>query len=154
MGRSRYGIERYLRAMLDLVTTVFLSRYARRPMHVFGSTGLLLLIAGATAILLLVFEKVVLGASIGGRPLLVLGAVMFLAGLQFLLTGLVAEMVSRLPSLVSRFAREAPSFPSAAIRPDDLTPESEESVVVVTPEPSLSAALAEGRRERAAQRSP
>ena len=103
---------------------------------------------------MLVFEKVVLGASIGGRPLLVLGAVMFLAGLQFLLTGLVAEMVSRLPSLVSRFARDAPSFPSAAIRPDSLTPESEESVVVVTPEPSLSAALAERRGERAVQQLP
>jgi hypothetical protein len=153
-GRSRYGVERYLRALLDLLTTTFLSRYARRPMHVFGSVGLLLLIPGAAALLWLVFEKVVLGTSIGGRPLLILGAVMFLAGLQFLLTGLVAEMVSRMPSLVSRFARDAPSFPSAAIRPDSLAPESEESVVVVTPEPSLSAALSERRGERAVQQWP
>jgi glycosyltransferase involved in cell wall biosynthesis len=153
VGRSRYGVERYLRALLDLLTTTFLSRYARRPMHVFGTAGLLLLIPGAVALLWLVFEKMVLNASIGGRPLLILGAVMFLAGLQFLLTGLVAEMVSRMPSLVSRFARDAPSFPSAAIRPDTLSPESEESVVVVTPEPSLSAALSERRGERTVQRS-
>jgi glycosyltransferase involved in cell wall biosynthesis len=154
VGRSRYGVERYLRALLDLLTTTFLSRYARRPMHVFGTAGLLLLIPGAAALLWLVFEKIVLSSSIGGRPLLILGAVMFLAGLQFLLTGLVAEMVSRMPSLVSRFARDAPSFPSAAIRPDSLTPESEESVIVVTPEPSLSAALSERRGERAVQQLP
>ena len=84
-GRSRYGFERYLRGLLDLMTTVFLSRYARRPMHVFGSLGLLLLIPGAAAVLWLVFEKLALGPSIGGRPLLILGAVMFLAGLQLFL---------------------------------------------------------------------
>jgi hypothetical protein len=116
-GRSRYGLERYVRGMLDLMTTVFLSRYARRPMHVFGGLGLLLLIPGATAVLWLVFEKLALGHSIGGRPLLILGAVMFLAGLQFLLTGLVAELVSRLPSLVARVAGSAPSFPTVTVYP-------------------------------------
>ncbi len=115
VGQSRYGLERYVRGLLDLLTTVFLSRYARRPMHVFGSMGLVLLVPGAAAVLWLVFAKVALGESIGGRPLLILGAVMFLAGLQFLLTGLVAEMVSRLPSLISRFAGAAPAFPTAAI---------------------------------------
>jgi hypothetical protein len=154
-GRSRYGVERYVRGLLDLMTTVFLSRYARRPMHVFGSAGLLLLVSGGAAVAWLVFDKVVLGASIGGRPLLILGAVMFLAGLQLILTGLVAEMVSRLPSLVSKLTRDAPSFPSAAIYPRSLPPESdpEELPVAVEREPSaFGAALAESRSERAAQK--
>jgi hypothetical protein len=154
-GRSRYGVERYVRGLLDLMTTVFLSRYARRPMHVFGSAGLLLLVSGGAAVAWLVFDKVVLGASIGGRPLLILGAVMFLAGLQLILTGLVAEMVSRLPSLVSKLTRDAPSFPSAAIYPRSLPPEPdpEELPVAVEREPSaFGAALAESRSERAAQK--
>jgi glycosyltransferase involved in cell wall biosynthesis len=154
VGRSRYGIERYLRGLLDLITTVFLARYARRPMHVFGTAGLLLLIPGAAALTWLVFEKAVLGASIGGRPLLILGAVMLLAGLQLLLTGLVAEMVSRLPSLVSRLTRDAPSFPSAAIYPRNLPPRSarDEQPLVVEREPSaFGAALAHSRSRRDAQ---
>ena len=153
-GRSRYGFERYLRGLLDLMTTVFLSRYARRPMHVFGSMGLLLLVPGGAGVVWLVFEKLVLGSSIGGRPLLILSAVMFLAGLQLILTGLVAEMVSRLPSLVSRLTRDAPSFPSAAIYPRSLPPRSgpEELPVAVDREPSaFGAALARSRTERAAQ---
>jgi glycosyltransferase involved in cell wall biosynthesis len=154
-GRSRYGVERYVRGLLDLLTTVFLSRYARRPMHVFGSAGLLLLIPGGIGVLWLVFEKVALGSSIGGRPLLILSAVMFLAGLQLILTGLVAEMVSRLPSLVSRVTREQSSFPSAAIYPRSLPPDSgpEELPIAVEREPSaFSVALAQSRSERAAQK--
>jgi hypothetical protein len=156
-GRSRYGLERYLRGLLDLMTTVFLSRYARRPMHVFGSAGLLLLVPGGAGVLWLVFEKVALGSSIGGRPLLILSAVMFLAGLQLVLTGLVAEMVSRMPSLVSRLTREVPSFPSASIYPRSLPPEfdPEELPVAVERESSaFGAALAQSRSERAAQKLP
>ena len=155
-GRSRYGVERYVRGMLDLLTTVFLSRYARRPMHVFGGMGLLLLVPGGAGLLWLVFEKVVLGSSIGGRPLLILSAVMFLAGLQLMLTGLVAEMVSRTPTIVSRLTRDAPSFPSAAIYPRCLPPHSdpEELPIAVEREPSaFGAAVARGRSERAPQKS-
>jgi hypothetical protein len=123
-------------------------------MHVFGTAGLLLLVPGAAAVTWLVIDKVVLGSSIGGRPLLILGAVMFLAGLQLILTGLVAEMVSRLPSLVARLTRDAPSFPSAAIYPRSLPPESdpEELPVAVEREPSaFGVALAQSRSERAPQ---
>jgi glycosyltransferase involved in cell wall biosynthesis len=154
-GRSRYGLERYVRGLLDLMTTVYLSRYARRPMHVFGSAGLLLLIPGAAAVLWLVFQKVALGASIGGRPLLILGAVMFLAGLQLILTGLVAEMVSRLPSLLARVAGDAPSFPTAAIYAHRQEPEAGpgEAADVVSPgEPVLDATVIERHGEPAVQK--
>jgi glycosyltransferase involved in cell wall biosynthesis len=97
VGRSRYGLERYLRGLLDLVTTVFLCRYGRRPMHVFGAAGLMMLTVGLFALAWLSIEKLALGASIGGRPLLLLGVLLVIAGLQLSLTGLVAEMVARLP---------------------------------------------------------
>ena len=151
-GRSRYGFERYLRGLLDLMTTVFLSRYARRPMHVFGSLGLLLLIPGAGAVLWLVFEKLALGTSIGGRPLLILGAVMFLAGLQLLLAGLVAEMVSRLPSLVARVVAATPSFPTTTVYPlgpDAEAGPTEQAPVVETVTPVRGAPAAESSGERA-----
>lgn len=93
-GRSRYGLERYVRGFLDLLTAAFLSRYARRPMHVFGALGLLLFLPGTGILGYLVLDKVILGSSIGGRPLLVLGAVMAITGLQLMLTGLLAEMLS------------------------------------------------------------
>lgn len=111
-GRSRYGLERYLRALLDLMTTTFLARYARKPMHVFGMLGLLLLVPGALLLAGLVVEKVVLGHSLSSRPLLLLSALLCSVGVQLLLAGLLAEMVSRTPALVPRALREAGSFPA------------------------------------------
>jgi glycosyltransferase involved in cell wall biosynthesis len=94
-GRSRYGLERYLRGLLDLMTTVFLCRYARRPMHVFGAAGLLLLFVGVLVLFVLGIEKIAFGHSLSNRPLLILGALMVIAGLQLALTGLIAEMLTR-----------------------------------------------------------
>src|SRR5439155_13725741 len=93
-GRSRYGLERYARGFLDLLTAVFMSRYTRRPMHVFGGIGLLLFLPGSFALIWLAALKIIFGAAIGGRPLLVLGGVLCVIGLQLMLTGLVAEMIS------------------------------------------------------------
>lgn len=92
-GRSRYGSVRYLRAFLDLFTVMFLSRHTRRPMHLFGTLGLLLLVPGLGVLTYLLVEKLT-GAAIGGRPLLILGALLSIAGLQLLLAGLVAEHLS------------------------------------------------------------
>lgn len=89
-GRSRYGVERYVRGGLDLITALFLSRYSRRPMHVFGGIGLVLFGLGSAAMLYLATIKV-LGTSIGGRPLLDFAIVAFIAGLQMVLTGVLAE---------------------------------------------------------------
>jgi len=93
-GRSRYGLERYARGFLDLLTAVFMSRYTRRPMHVFGGIGMLLFIPGAFSLVWLASLKVIFGEAIGGRPLLLLGGVLCVIGLQLMLTGLVAEMIS------------------------------------------------------------
>jgi glycosyltransferase involved in cell wall biosynthesis len=93
-GRSRYGLERYFRGFLDLLTAVFMSRYTRRPMHVFGAFGMLLFVPGSFALAWLGLLKVIFGQVIGGRPMLIMGAVLCIAGLQLLLTGLLAEMIS------------------------------------------------------------
>jgi hypothetical protein len=94
--RARYGFGHRLTRLLDVLTTVFLSRYARRPMHVFGSMGVLLLLIGSGTLLSLAVVKLVVGAAMDPRSLVIVGAVSLIAGLQLMLTGLVAEMLSRL----------------------------------------------------------
>jgi glycosyltransferase involved in cell wall biosynthesis len=93
-GRSRYGLERYFRGFLDLLTAVFMSRYTRRPMHVFGGFGLLLFIPGVFSLLWLFGLKLIFHTDLGSRPLLIMGAVLCIAGIQLMVTGLLAEMIS------------------------------------------------------------
>ena len=93
-GRSRYGLERYVRGFLDLLTVSFLGRYRTRPLHLFGGLGLVLGVLGAGVLAYLTAIKIG-GASIGGRPLLILGVLLVVVGLQFFSLGLIAEMVTR-----------------------------------------------------------
>ncbi len=91
-GRSRYGIERYLRGFLDLLTVSFIGRYRQRPLHLFGGLGLLLSLAGIGTLAYLTVEKA-LGHAIGQRPLLTLGVLLVVVGLQFFSLGLISEMI-------------------------------------------------------------
>ncbi len=92
-GRSRYGLERYLRGFLDLLTVSFMGRYRHRPLHLFGGLGLLL---GALGMAVLVYLTVVKigGHAIGQRPLLTLGVLLVVVGLQFFSLGLIGEMIT------------------------------------------------------------
>jgi glycosyltransferase involved in cell wall biosynthesis len=92
-GRSRYGPERYLRGFLDLLTVAFMGRYRHRPLHLFGGLGLLL---GAVGIAVLAYLTVVKigGQAIGQRPLLTLGVLFVVVGLQFFSLGLISEMIT------------------------------------------------------------
>ena len=92
-GRSRYGMERYLRGFLDLLTVTFMGRYRHRPLHLFGGLGLLL---GAIGTLLLAYLTVLklTGEAIGHRPLLTLGVLLVVVGVQLLSLGLVSELVA------------------------------------------------------------
>ena len=92
-GRSRYGVERYLRGFLDLLTVSFIGRYRHRPLHLFGGLGLAL---GAIGIAILVYLTVVkaLGHAIGERPLLTLGVLLVVVGMQFFSLGLISEMIT------------------------------------------------------------
>jgi glycosyltransferase involved in cell wall biosynthesis len=92
-GRSRYGPERYLRGFLDLLTVTFIGRYRHRPLHLFGGLGLLLGIAGFGVLLYLTVLKAT-GEAIGHRPLLLLGVLLVVVGLQLFSLGLLSEMVT------------------------------------------------------------
>jgi glycosyltransferase involved in cell wall biosynthesis len=92
-GRSRYGLERYLRGFLDLLTVSFIGRYRHRPLHLFGGLGLILGFVG-TAILAYLTVLKALGHAIGHRPLLMLGVLLVVIGLQFFSLGLISEMIT------------------------------------------------------------
>lgn len=94
-GTSKYGIGRTVRVVLDLLTVLFLQRFLVRPIQIFGLWGLVLLGAGLMICGWLAFEKLLLGADIGGRPLLQLGVMCVLVGVQLLSLGLVADLLGR-----------------------------------------------------------
>jgi glycosyltransferase involved in cell wall biosynthesis len=94
-GRSKYGIGRTIRVILDILLVKFLNDYLNRPMYAFGGIGLLMMGLGFLIMLYLSAEKIFFGASIGNRPLLILGVLLFLSGLQLLSTGIIAEVVIR-----------------------------------------------------------
>src|SRR4051812_30852545 len=81
-GRSKYGIDRTVRVLLDLLWVRFLMRFLHRPMQAFGGAGFTLGLAGAAILAWLAFEKLALGQEIGGRPLLLLGVLLVLIGVQ------------------------------------------------------------------------
>jgi dolichol-phosphate mannosyltransferase len=92
-GRSRYGLERYLRGFLDLLTVTFMGRYRHRPLHLFGGLGLLLGAVGALVLVYLTVLKLT-GAAIGHRPLLTLGVLLVVVGVQLVSLGLVSELIA------------------------------------------------------------
>ena len=92
-GRSRYGLERYVRGFLDLLTVSFIGRYRHRPLHLFGGLGLVLGFLGFAILVYLTIVKVA-GHAIGERPLLTLGVLLVVVGLQFFSLGLISEMLT------------------------------------------------------------
>jgi glycosyltransferase involved in cell wall biosynthesis len=92
-GQSRYGVERYLRGFLDFLTVWFMGRYRHRPLHLFGGLGLLLGTIGTALLVYLTIIKVS-GEAIGHRPLLTLGVLLMVVGLQFFSLGLLSELIT------------------------------------------------------------
>ncbi|HEY4116915.1 MAG TPA: glycosyltransferase family 2 protein [Byssovorax sp.] len=92
-GSSRYGLERILRGFFDLLSVLFLTRYSRKPMHLFGLIGLAL---GALGFVTEGYLTVLwfLGHKIGDRPLLLLGALEIILGIQFFSIGLLGEFLT------------------------------------------------------------
>ena len=91
-GHSKYGVERYLRGLFDFLTTVFLIRFSDRPMYFFGKIGLLCLAVGLSICFYLTVIWF-LGNPIGGRPLLVLGVLLILLGIQFISAGFIGNLL-------------------------------------------------------------
>lgn len=91
-GKSRFGLERYFRGGLDLVTVSFLGRYQYRPLHLFGGAGVGLTFLGALILVYLTIVKIG-GEPIGDRPLLFLGVLLIVVGIQLLTLGLLGQML-------------------------------------------------------------
>src|SRR5678810_547400 len=95
MGKSKYGIERTLKVVFDLMTIKFMASYQTKPIYVFGSFGMLAFAISFLAGLYAVFLKIFHRADFVQTPLPILSVVMFAVGVQFLLMGLLAEMLVR-----------------------------------------------------------
>jgi glycosyltransferase involved in cell wall biosynthesis len=92
-GRSRFGLERYARGLLDLITVIFMGRYQYRPLHLFGGIGLIFMLIGVGISIYLTVLKIS-GAAIGQRPLLFLGVLLIVVGVQLGTLGLLGQMVA------------------------------------------------------------
>src|SRR5439155_23220978 len=95
LGRSKYGLSRTLRVLLDLLTVKFLSGFSTRPIQLFGLFGLLCASAGLVLTGELGFERIVLGVRLGGRPIVLLAILLVVVGVQFVSLGLLGEMLVR-----------------------------------------------------------
>jgi glycosyltransferase involved in cell wall biosynthesis len=96
-GRSHYGLSRTIRVLFDLLTIRFLLKYVTRPLHFFGPLGLLSTMTGLLIMLWMLTKKLLYGTDILEQhgPLMLLGAVLILAGVQLITSGLIGEMLSR-----------------------------------------------------------
>ncbi|MGJ3246448.1 MAG: glycosyltransferase family 2 protein [Elainellaceae cyanobacterium] len=94
-GKSKYGLGRTFRVLMDLLTIFFMKKFLTRPMHVFGLFGLGAIVLGVCLGIYLTFLKIGLGQSIGDRPLLILAILLVLGGLQLFSFGLLAELLMR-----------------------------------------------------------
>ena len=92
-GASKYGWDRFYKGLLDLITVLFITKYTRRPLHLFGLLGLLFL-AGGFGVNLYLAILWFQGEPLSNRPLLLFGVLLMLLGIQVLTTGLVGEMIT------------------------------------------------------------
>jgi glycosyltransferase involved in cell wall biosynthesis len=90
-GRSKFGLERYARGPFDLLTVLFIGRYQYRPLHLFGGVGVALILVGVVISAYLAVLRFS-GETIGDRPLLLLGALLIVVGIQLLTFGLLGQM--------------------------------------------------------------
>ncbi|MCI4627185.1 MAG: glycosyltransferase family 2 protein [Candidatus Magnetoovum sp. WYHC-5] len=95
-GTSKYGLYRTVKVILDLLTVKFLQSYSTRPIQFFGPLGLTSSLVGFLFLLYLTFRKLIFVESIGGRPLLLLGALLIIVGIQIIGMGLLSEILVRI----------------------------------------------------------
>ena len=94
-GTSKYGIARTIRVVLDLITVKFMLSYATRPLHVFGTVGVVSSLLGVLIALVLTVQRQLYGVALANRPLLLLAVLLIFMGIQFITIGLLAELVVR-----------------------------------------------------------
>ncbi len=95
LGRSKYGISRTIKVVLDLITVKFLQSFSTKPIQFFGPVGVMCGFLGFLISVYLTIDKLLFGHDIGGRPLLLLGALLIIVGIQLIGMGLLGEMIVR-----------------------------------------------------------
>jgi len=95
-GTSKYGLSRTFRVLLDLLAVLFFMRFRGRPGHFFGSLGLVAGVVSGLILTYLAIDKFAFGNDIGGRPLFLVGIMLFLSSLQLITTGILAELIVRM----------------------------------------------------------
>ena len=93
-GRSKFGAARFTRGAFDLITITFLTRYRKRPLHLFGLVGMISALMGTIVLLILTYQRLVLNIYLSNRPILFLGVLLIIVGIQFFSMGLLGEMVT------------------------------------------------------------
>jgi glycosyltransferase involved in cell wall biosynthesis len=94
-GKTKYGIGRFWKGFLDLMTVLFTTRYMQRPLHLFGFWGLIFILAGFAVDLYLVVLKFTQGIPLSNRPLFLGGVLLIIVGVQFFSVGLLGELISK-----------------------------------------------------------
>ncbi len=114
-GESKFGKERYFRGLFDLLTVLFLSRYTRRPLHLFGLFGLVSLLIGIGVELRVLYLKYGLGEPFSNHiALLVFGVMLVILGVQFISIGLLGEMIAQSTYRTGETAREVVLYDSSS----------------------------------------
>ncbi len=95
-GKTKFGVERFIRGPLDLLSVIFLSKFSKRPMHLFGTIGVFSFIIGFFILIFFSYMKLVHEQyNMTQRPLFFLGIICLIVGTQLFLTGFLAELISR-----------------------------------------------------------
>lgn len=95
-GVTKFGLNRFSRGLLDLMSISFMSRFGKRPMHFFGSVGLLFTLIGTILLTTLTIQKLIYNViGIASRPMFFLGMLLMIIGIQLFIAGFLAEMISR-----------------------------------------------------------
>jgi glycosyltransferase involved in cell wall biosynthesis len=93
-GRSKFGAARFFRGAFDLLTVTFLTRYSKRPLHLFGFLGILFFLSGTLISAVLAYQRLFLQRYLSNRPVLFLGILLIIVGIQFFSIGLLGEMIT------------------------------------------------------------
>ena len=93
-GKSKYGLGRTLKVISDLILMTFSRKYSQKPMYLFGTIGIITILAGSVILLWLLVQKI-LGQDIWGRPIMILGVLLMFIGFQIISTGLILDLVIR-----------------------------------------------------------
>ncbi len=93
-GKTKFGPSRFFAGIFDLLTVSFLNRFNKRPLHLFGSIGLLSLLCGLSICLYLAGYWIFIKSSLSNRPILFLGVLLIIVGIQFISIGLLGEMIT------------------------------------------------------------